>query len=53
MVAFLKDHAGDVLKLLKEKHPDQEFEFDEDDHIRGKNQRISLANVFCEVKESP
>jgi len=45
--------AGEVLKQLREKDPDQEFEFDEKDHICGKNQRISLTNVFCEVKESP
>ena len=45
--------AGEVLQALRDKQPDQDFKFDDEDHIIGKNQRISLANVFCEVKESP
>src|SRR5262245_8772045 len=44
--------SNDVLRLLKERHPDQEFEFD-DKGIKGKNQRIFLSNLYQQVKSSP
>jgi uncharacterized protein YtpQ (UPF0354 family) len=44
--------ACDVLQHLKEKHPDQEFEFDEKG-IVGKNQKIYLGNVYREVLAAP
>jgi len=44
--------ANEVLIRLKEKHPDQEFEFDKN-NIRGKNQVVYLSNVTREVRASP
>ena len=44
--------ACDVLQLLKEKHPDQEFEFDAD-KIKGKNQVVYLSNLTREVRAAP
>src|SRR5262245_52874260 len=49
---LLRQISNDVLRLLKEKHPDQEFEFD-DKGIKGKNQRVFLSNLYQQVKSSP
>jgi hypothetical protein len=44
--------ANEVLRQLTEKHPAQEFAF-EDNNIRGKNQVIYLGNLTREVKAAP
>ena len=44
--------ANDVLAQLRDKHPDQDFEFD-GDTIRGKNQVVFLSNMYREIKASP
>src|SRR5262249_45806627 len=49
---FLRRVASDVLLQLREKMPEQEFEFDEKG-IRGKNQAIYLGNLYKEVQASP
>jgi uncharacterized protein YtpQ (UPF0354 family) len=49
---FLRKVANEVLQLLKEKHPDQDFQFDEKG-IRGKNQHVFLGNLYREVRAAP
>jgi uncharacterized protein YtpQ (UPF0354 family) len=49
---FLRKVANEVLHLLKEKHPDQDFQFDEKG-IRGKNQVVFLGNLYREVRAAP
>jgi uncharacterized protein YtpQ (UPF0354 family) len=49
---LLRQIANEVLLQLRERHPDQEFEFDED-RIRGKNQVVYLSNLYREVKAAP
>jgi len=44
--------ANEVLSQLKQKHPDQEFEFFED-KIRGKNQIVYLSNLLREIRSAP
>src|SRR5205085_1942788 len=44
--------ANEVLRQLNEKHPDQEFAFD-NNNIRGKNQVVYLSNLTREVKAAP
>jgi uncharacterized protein YtpQ (UPF0354 family) len=44
--------ANEVLARMREKHPDQEFEFDEKG-IRGKNQAIFLSNLYREIRAAP
>ncbi|MBI2807901.1 MAG: DUF1444 family protein [Planctomycetes bacterium] len=44
--------ANEVLQRLKEKHPDQEFHFD-DNNIKGKNQVVYLSNLMREIRASP
>ncbi len=44
--------ANEVLLRLRDKHPEQEFEFD-GDKIRGKNQVVYLSNMFREILASP
>jgi uncharacterized protein YtpQ (UPF0354 family) len=43
----------DVMAELKKRQPDQEWELDENDKIRGKNQVVFLTNVYREVKAAP
>lgn len=50
---LMRKVANEVLARLREKHPDQEFEFDAENKIRGKNQVVYLGNVFRDVKASP
>jgi uncharacterized protein YtpQ (UPF0354 family) len=45
--------ANEVLRQLRERHPDQEFEFDEENRIRGKGQMVFLSNVCREVQRAP
>ena len=44
--------ANEVLRQLKEKHPEQEYEFDAD-KIRGKHQVVYLSNLVREVRAEP
>ncbi|HZZ77104.1 MAG TPA: hypothetical protein VFE62_01215 [Gemmataceae bacterium] len=44
--------ANEVLRQLKDKHPDQDFAFD-NNNIRGKNQIVYLSNLTREVKAAP
>jgi uncharacterized protein YtpQ (UPF0354 family) len=44
--------ANDLLALLKEKHPEQEFAFD-GDTIRGKQRVVYLSNLVREVRAAP
>jgi uncharacterized protein YtpQ (UPF0354 family) len=50
---FHRKLAVDVLEEMRNRHPDQEFEFDDKDQIRGHNQIIHLSNIYREVKASP
>jgi uncharacterized protein YtpQ (UPF0354 family) len=49
----MRQVANEVLRQLRERHPDQEFEFDEDNRIRGKGQMVFLSNVYREVQRAP
>jgi uncharacterized protein YtpQ (UPF0354 family) len=44
--------ANEVLERLRQKYPEQEFEFDEKG-IRGKNRVVFLSNIYREVKAAP
>jgi uncharacterized protein YtpQ (UPF0354 family) len=44
--------ANEVLHQLRERHPEQEFAFDED-KIRGKNRVVFLSNLYREVRSAP
>ncbi len=48
----LRKLANDVMVLLREKHPEQEFEF-EGNRIRGRGQVVYLSNLYREVRASP
>jgi uncharacterized protein YtpQ (UPF0354 family) len=52
---LLRKVANDVLLKLREKLPDQEFEFDKEHQlrIRGKDRVIYLGNISREVKGAP
>ena len=45
--------ANDVLARLRERYPDQEFKFDEENRIRGKEQVVYLSNLYREVRAAP
>ena len=49
---FARQLANELLKRLRDKHPDQEFEFHEN-NIKGKNQIVYLSNITREVRASP
>jgi uncharacterized protein YtpQ (UPF0354 family) len=49
---FLRKVANDVLHQLRERHPEQDFKFDEKG-IRGQNRVVFLSNLYREVRESP
>jgi uncharacterized protein YtpQ (UPF0354 family) len=49
---LLRQVANEVLAQLQEKHPEQEFKF-EDNNIRGKGQVVYLSNLFREVRAAP
>ena len=49
---FARQVSNEVLARLREKHPDQEFEFDQN-NIKGKNQVVYLSNLLREVRSSP
>jgi uncharacterized protein YtpQ (UPF0354 family) len=43
----------DVMTELQKRLPDQEWELDEHDKIRGKSQVVFLSNLYREVKAAP
>src|SRR5262249_6781603 len=45
--------ASEVMARLQEKYPDQEFEFDENNRIRGQNRVVYLSNLCREVRAAP
>jgi hypothetical protein len=49
---LLRKVANDVMAQLRTRHPDQEFEF-ENDTIRGPHQVVYLSNLFREVRAAP
>jgi uncharacterized protein YtpQ (UPF0354 family) len=49
---FARILYNEVLAKLREKHPDQEFQFD-GTNIKGKNQVVYLSNILREVRASP
>ncbi len=49
---LLRKTADHVYKRLRELHPDQDYRLEEDG-IRGRDHRISLANVYQQVAASP
>ena len=44
--------ANDVLFRMREKHPDEDYKFD-NNNIKGKSHVVYLSNVIREVKASP
>jgi hypothetical protein len=48
----LRKLTCDVLEILRDRHPDQDFQVDEQG-IRGKNQVVYLSNLYREVKAAP
>jgi hypothetical protein len=49
---LMRKVANDVLTQLRERHPDQEFEFD-GGTIRGRGQVVYLSNLNAEVRAEP
>jgi len=49
---FGRKLANEVLELLRLRHPDQDFEFDEKG-IRGRNRVVYLSNLYREVRAAP
>jgi uncharacterized protein YtpQ (UPF0354 family) len=49
----MRQVANEVLAQLRERHPEQEFQFDDDGRIRGKNRAVFLSNLFREVLAAP
>lgn len=50
--ALQRKVANEVLAQLRQRHPDQEFEFDAG-RIRGRNQVVYLGNLYREVRSAP
>ena len=48
----LRKLANEVLELLREQHPDQDFQHDEKG-IRGRNRVVFLSNLYREVRAAP
>jgi uncharacterized protein YtpQ (UPF0354 family) len=48
----LRRVANEVLAQLRDRHPEQEFEFHED-KIRGKNRVVFLGNLYREIRTAP
>ena len=48
----LRKLANEVLALLRERHPEQDFQVDEQG-IRGRNRVVFLSNLHREVRASP
>jgi hypothetical protein len=49
---LLRKAANEMLSLLREKHPEQDFEFD-GNKIRGRDQVVYLSNLHREVRAAP
>src|SRR5262249_61132669 len=49
---FLRQLTNEVLVILRERHPDQDFQLDEKG-IRGKNRVVFMSNLHREVKANP
>jgi uncharacterized protein YtpQ (UPF0354 family) len=49
---FLRRVAADVLDELRERYPDQDFQFDEKG-LRGKNRMVYLSNLYRDVQSHP
>ena len=49
---FQRQVANEVLALLREQHPEQDFKFDAD-KIRGRDRVVYLSNVVREVRSAP
>ena len=50
---FERKLANEVLGLLRNRHPEQDFEFDDGGRIRGRDQAIYLGNLSRDVRASP
>lgn len=50
---FERKLANEVLGLLRKRHPEQDFEFDDRGRIRGREQAIYLGNLSRDVRASP
>ena len=48
----LRQLTDEVIGLLRERHPDQDFRADEKG-IRGRNRVVFLSNLYREVREAP
>lgn len=48
----MRQVSNEVLKQLRERHPDQEFEYD-GEKLRGKHQVVYLSNLMREVRAAP
>ena len=48
----LRQLTNEVLVLLRERHPDQDFQFDEKG-IRGRNRVVYMSNLHREVRAAP
>lgn len=50
---MMRKVANDLLARLREQHPEQDYEFDEKGGVRGRDHRLSLENLYREIRESP
>lgn len=50
---LMRKIANEVLQLLRERMPDQEFEFDAENRIRGQDRVVYLGNLYRDVAASP
>jgi uncharacterized protein YtpQ (UPF0354 family) len=49
---FLRKLTNEVLEILRQRHPDQDFQLDEKG-IRGRNRVVFLTNLYREVRAAP
>lgn len=49
---IMRKVANDLLAKLRERYPEEEFDFDENT-IRGKGQVVYLSNIYREVRSAP
>lgn len=50
---LMRKVANDIIAKLQAKHPDEKFEFEPGNQIRGERSVVYLSNVYREVKASP
>src|SRR5260370_23334963 len=48
----LRQLTNEVLELLRQRHPEQDFQLDEE-AIRGRNRVVFLSNIHREVRAAP